>query len=93
MDYEIISNLTITFAAPQVQACINVTIKDNNISEYKKIFYIMMTTKDPAVIVEDDRKNLTFTILNDDKGKVVQRSSVQSIHDRAIKPRKVFANL
>jgi hypothetical protein len=61
----------VTIAANERRTCVSVTIKDNNITEYNKTFYIILTTKDPLVIVTENRKNLTVTILNDDQGKII----------------------
>jgi hypothetical protein len=69
LDYGIMTEFPVTFAPHEYRKCVNVTIKDNNFTEYNKTFYIIMTTNDPAVIVRENRKKLTVTILNDEKGK------------------------
>jgi hypothetical protein len=69
-DYTSLTGLTVTFAADEVKQCVNVTIRNDDIVENNDTFYVIMTTNNPNVTVNENRKNLTITITNDDKGQL-----------------------
>jgi hypothetical protein len=69
-DYTSLTSLTVTFAADEAKQCVNVTITNDTIVENNETFYVIMTTNNPNVTVNENRKNLTITITNDDKGQL-----------------------
>ena len=69
-DYNSLTGATVTFAANDNIKCVDVAIKDDNVTEYNEMFYVGMTTNNPAVALNESRKNLTITITNDDQGQL-----------------------
>jgi hypothetical protein len=70
-DYTRLTSLTVTFAADEAKQCVNVTITNDNNLENNEMFYVIMTTNNPAAVtLKANRKNLTITITNDDKGQL-----------------------
>jgi hypothetical protein len=69
-DYTSLTDLIVTFAPDQAKICVNVTITNDTIVEKNEMFYVIMTTNNPAVTLNESRKNLTITITNDDTGQL-----------------------
>ena len=52
--------MTFTFSRNNTQQCFNIGILDDDINEAEKIFFVMLTTSDPQVILSPDTANITI---------------------------------